>query len=421
MKRTAFPRLAGLILLAGIFLTGPATPGRADDKQLREEAVKLNSVTGTTAMDKRLVELSKDEANSKKLVAFAAKIVKDEKPRPLNYNACLVLANVAQNVKDYDNALILFRACAEEASKVGSASKIATVFDGMIDLFLAQKKYKEALGACQEFLDLPIEDEEVSQQKIFVLEKQILITAKLGKHEEALKMVENLIDRDRGGWYFVRLKGEVLREAEKYGDSADAFLEAIERLKMNEKMDKEVKTRFERRIRYTLSNVYVEQKEIDKCVQQLEQLVKDEPDNATYLNDLGYILADNDRRIEDAEKMVRKALEKDGERRKKKDEVVPKDKETENGAYLDSLGWVLFKKKDYKEARKYLERATKTEEGKHIEIFDHLADVLFAMGEKAEAIKMWEEGLKFKEEDLSKREKERRKTVEKKLKAAQGK
>ena len=54
-------------------------------------------------------------------------------------------------------------------------------------------------------------------------------------------------------------------------------------------------------------------------------------------------------------------------------------KEPENGAYLDSLGWVYCKKKDYKKAYKYITEALKyMPEEKELQ--DHLDAVKKAMG-----------------------------------------
>mgnify|MGYP002384459517 CR=1 FL=1 len=239
-----------------------------------------------------------------------------------------------------------------------------------------------------------------------------------GKTEDALKMTENLIEKDKGGWYFVRLKAEVLREAEKYTDAADAYLESIERIKKSKTLEEDQQKGFIRRMRYSLSGVYVDAKQIDKGAEQLQTLLKDDPDNPTYLNDLGFIWADHDMKIEESEKMIRKALEKDREQRKKIEDL-PKEDDVDNAAYLDSLGWVLYKKKDYKEAKKYLLEAAKPKEGHHIEIYDHLADVHMALGEKAEALKVWKDALKL--EISGKRELERKKAVEKKIADAEKK
>src|SRR5262249_22454317 len=127
----------------------------------------------------------------------------------------------------------------------------------------------------------------------------------------------------------------------------------------------------------------------------------------------GFIWADHDMKLDESEKLIRKAIEQDRKDRKKIEGLTP-DEDKDNAAYLDSLGWVLFKKRNYKEAKQHLEEAVKQKEGQHIEILDHLADVHMALGEKKEAIKIWEEALK--KEDLSRREKERRVVIEKKLK-----
>lgn len=408
-------------LLLVVAVAALAAGRTAADDPLRDKAIKLNQTTGTAAMSSRLAELLRDEAGTKKLLAAAVKMVKDEKPPPLNYNACYILAKAAQAQKDTETALVFYRHCASEATKLGSASKIVDVYDGMIDAYRIAKKFDEAIKACQEFLDIPVEDLEspINQMKPFILEKLVLSLAASEKTEEALRITEGLVEKDKGGWYFLRLKGDVLRASDRNADAADAYLEALERIKKNTKMEGDLRDRFGKQMRYTLSGVYVDLKQIDKASEQLESLLKDDPDNPTFLNDLGFIWADHDMKFDEAEKMIRKAIDKDREQRKKIENLT-KDEDTDSAAYLDSLGWVLFKKKDYKEAKKYLLEATKLPEGKHIEIYDHLADTHMALGDKAEAIKVWKDAVTL-DKDLTKREKERKKAIEKKLAAAEKK
>ncbi|MSR52136.1 MAG: tetratricopeptide repeat protein [Gemmataceae bacterium] len=406
--------------LLALVVAAIASSAFAADDPIREKALKLNQTTGTSAMASRLSELLKDEAGTKKLLETAAKMVKDEKPNPLNYTACFILAKAAQIQKNPNAALVFYKACATDATKLGSAQKIIDVFNGMVGLYMVTKKYDEAIQACQEFLDIQIEDVEnpINQEKPFMMEKLILATGRKGKLDDAIKLTENLIEKDKGGWYFVRVKAEVFRDNEKYSDAADAYLETIERLKKSKRLEDEARDAYIRRMRYTLSGVYVDMKDIDKGAEQLQILLKDDPENATFMNDLGFIWADNDLKIEESEKLIRKAIAKDREQRKKIEDL-PKDEDVDNPAYLDSLGWVLFKKKEYKEAKQHLTTAIKLEGGKNIEIFDHLADVHMALGEKAEAIKVWKESLKI--EDSTKRDTERRKKVEQKLAAAEKK
>ena len=78
---------------------------------------------------------------------------------------------------------------------------------------------------------------------------------------------------------------------------------------------------------------------------------------------------------------------------------------------------MLYKNKKYDEAKKYLLESIKDdEEGAHMEIWDHLADVYLAQGDAKLAVETWTKALKF--EDVSKRDAERRKKITEKMKKA---
>jgi tetratricopeptide (TPR) repeat protein len=410
-------RAALAVLLVG--LAGVAWAEK--DGGLREKALKLNEITGTSAMEGQLRALVKDEAGAKKLLAIAGKMA-EEKPQPFNYNAAFVLARAAHGLKDFDSAQRFYKICSEQAFKLQSANKLIQVYDGLIDLFYQNNKFDEAIKACQEFLELPAggEDSPVQRIKPFVMEKMIQAMARKGKIDEALKLTNELIDADEGGFYFVQLKGWVQREAGQLEEAADTYLDAIERLKKNKNLEEKRRDGISDGLRYLLSGIYVDAKKIDKAAEQLQILLKRKPDNPTFNNDLGFIWADHDMNLDESEKLIRKAIEEDRKERKKDPELTPEE-DKDNPAYLDSLGWVLFKKKDYKEAKKYLLEAVKEKEGQHIEILDHLADVHIALKEKDEAIKVWKKALEQKEEQLTKRDKTRRTEIEKKLKEADGK
>jgi len=391
----------------------------ADEKDpLREKILKFNEITGTAPLEGELRLLVKDEAGTKKLIETAVQMAK-EKPQPFNYTAAFLLARSAHALKNFDAAKTFYKIASEESFKLQSANKIIQVYDGLIDLFYENKKFDDAVKACREFLELenPDKTSPLNRIKPFVMERMIQAMAKQGKIDEAIKLTNELIEADGDGWYFVRLKGEVYREAEKYDEAAKSFEETLERLKKMKDIDDERRDRFARAVRYALSGVYIDLKQVDKAAEQLQALLKQYPNNATFMNDLGFIWADHDMKLDESEKLIRKAIEEDRKDRKKVDDLPPED-DRDNPAYLDSLGWVLFKKKDFKEAKKYLEEAVKQKDGQHLEIYDHLADVHVALGEKASAIKVWEEALNKKEE-LSKREKERRLVIEKKLKKLQ--
>ena len=87
--------------------------------------------------------------------------------------------------------------------------------------------------------------------------------------------------------------------------------------------------------------VSYETKQIDEAIDYLEKALGLDPDNANALNSLGYILAENGKKLNYALSLCKKAVERG----------------PENSAYLDSLGWVYFKLGNTREARIYLRKA----------------------------------------------------------------
>ena len=67
--------------------------------------------------------------------------------------------------------------------------------------------------------------------------------------------------------------------------------------------------------------------------------------------------------------------------------------EPENRAYLDSLGWVLFKLERNEEALKALLKANSDPDYRDSTIIEHLGDVQNALDQKEAAQKSWQEAL----------------------------
>jgi len=204
----------------------------------------------------------------------------------------------------------------------------------------------------------------------------------------------------------------VLRESGKLEEASRAYLDAIERLKKDKRLEKEEQTLYLSRYRYLLSGIFVDMDKVDRAAEQLKILLAADPDNPTYLNDLGFMWADRGMNLAESERMIRKAIEEELKLRKKAGLKGGEDRD--NAAYLDSLGWVLFKQGKAREAKPYLLQAVKDREGQHTEILDHLGDVHMALGEKAEAIAAWKKALEVATD--SKRDQQRKARVAEKLK-----
>lgn len=112
---------------------------------------------------------------------------------------------------------------------------------------------------------------------------------------------------------------------------------------------------------------------LDILESNLRKLIQARPDHAHAHNALGYSLADRNERLPEARKLIERALE-----------IAPDD------LYIvDSMGWVLYRMGDLKNAANFLRRAW---EGRpDAEIGAHFGEVLWMLGERGEAERIWKE------------------------------
>ncbi len=108
---------------------------------------------------------------------------------------------------------------------------------------------------------------------------------------------------------------------------------------------------------------------------RLQRVLELKPDHAHALNALGYTWADQNRRLDEALKLIQRALV-----------LQPGD-----AFILDSLGWVYFRLGRFSEALETLQQAFHTRPDP--EIAAHLGEVLWTLERRAEARKVWQEAL----------------------------
>ena len=108
----------------------------------------------------------------------------------------------------------------------------------------------------------------------------------------------------------------------------------------------------------------------------LTKLIKIRPDNAHAYNALGYSFADRNIRLDEARKLIEKAII-----------LAPQDL-----FIVDSLGWTFYRMGDYPRAIEALQRAWKGRPDG--EIGAHLGEVLWVSGDKAGAERIWQEAVK---------------------------
>jgi len=105
----------------------------------------------------------------------------------------------------------------------------------------------------------------------------------------------------------------------------------------------------------------------------LRTLIRLKPDYAHAYNALGYSYAERNLRLPEARKLIERALE-----------LAPED-----FYIIDSMGWVLYRMGDLKGAAEHLRRAYLGRPD--AEIGAHLGEVLWQLGQRAEAERVWQE------------------------------
>jgi tetratricopeptide (TPR) repeat protein len=123
-------------------------------------------------------------------------------------------------------------------------------------------------------------------------------------------------------------------------------------------------------------SIYERQKIYDKAEESFHKVLADDPKNAMTLNYLGYMLADRGTRLDEALGYIRRAVALD----------------PQNGAYLDSLGWVYYKMGNYELAEENLRRASERM-GDDPTIHDHLGELYQKTGRLKLAASNWERSL----------------------------
>ncbi|PPE67917.1 tetratricopeptide repeat protein [Caldimonas caldifontis] len=113
---------------------------------------------------------------------------------------------------------------------------------------------------------------------------------------------------------------------------------------------------------------------IDRMEQLLRRIIEIQPDHYHAYNALGYTLADRNLRLDEARQLIEKALS-----------LAP-----DEPFIVDSLGWVKYRLGRRDEALAHLQRAYQARPD--TEIAAHLGEVLWVMGQRDEARRVWREG-----------------------------
>jgi tetratricopeptide (TPR) repeat protein len=206
----------------------------------------------------------------------------------------------------------------------------------------------------------------------------------VGQVDDAVRVLRAASQKEPNNPVYDLMLGGILT---KYGRNDEAIKLFETLLKRHGDNEEVVKI-----IRPSLSVIYVNQGDYAKGEAELEQIIKRFPEEPGLNNDLGYLYAEQGKNLDKSESMIRKALQE----------------EPDNRAYLDSLGWVLFKRGKAKEALEALQKAVERmkaeteQDGTNPDatILEHLGDVLFQLQQLDKASDAWRQAARCAEQAI---------------------
>lgn len=338
-------------------------------RQRRDFAKAREAVDKARELDSGSLEVRYDEVNLleaegkiEEAIAAMRKIVDEGVMNPpagpeRNNRAMLLerLGGLYRSAQQWTKAVATYQQISDLLPEAGPRIAVHVV-----ETYRMAKDYTKAAGEAQ-----AAKNKYPKDRAVRVVYGSLL--AEVGRAEEGAAEVRGLLGGDKDRETHLALaqiyeKGKNFAEMEK-------SLQAAEKLSESQP-DREA-------IRFMRGAMYEKMKKYDQAEAEFRKVIEGNPRAAGALNYLGYMLADRDIRLEEARGLIVKALEID----------------PDNGAYLDSLGWVCYRLNRLEEAEGHLRRALEKTPGDPT-VHDHLGDVYVKQGKLKEAIAQWQHSLR---------------------------
>jgi tetratricopeptide (TPR) repeat protein len=190
-----------------------------------------------------------------------------------------------------------------------------------------------------------------------------------GRGEEAVQHLQKLMKERPDDVDVVMALGNVLRARKRFEEAAATYSKAVDQIQKPEKSDWI--------LYFYRGTAYERSKQWDKAQADLKKALELVPETqpagrAQVMNYLAYSWVDRGENIDEAFKMLQKAVE-----------LAPRD-----GMIIDSLGWAYYRLGRYDDAVRELEKAVELKAGDPV-INDHLGDAYWRVGRKLEAHFQW--------------------------------
>jgi tetratricopeptide (TPR) repeat protein len=358
-----------------LYMLSTAERSAGDEKAAEATARKIIAIDPTNVGGLRaLVAVLFDRFDFKQIVDVVTPLVKEPsraKGREFEGAAVLVQLGIAQQqLAQWDAAIAAF-----------GAAKMLTPGDQDVDAYLVQANLTARRFARAEVVAREALARDPDQPRMVRLRAQAL--HKSGKTAEANKLLEDSVAKQPDSREFVVGLADLYADQQRTDDAVRLLEQARKTFGDDESLT------------MRMANAYEGGGRLAEAEKVLRGLMAEDPLNADAMNSLSYLLADHGLKLAEAIDLAQRAVKM----------------EPGNPAYLDTLGWALFKQGRTEEAAEPLAKAATVLTGNSV-IQDHHGDVLAKRGRSAEAIAAWQRALAGDGESID------RAAIEKKIAAA---
>jgi tetratricopeptide (TPR) repeat protein len=256
-----------------------------------------------------------------------------------------------QELGQYDKAIATF----DEARKLAPDDPAMASY--FIEANIAAKKYAAAVDAAKAALVQNPDD-----LRLMRLQAQALKHS--GKADQGIALLEDAVKKHADDPVAYISLAQGYSEADRHDQAVKVLQEAQAKFPTDDS------------IAFELGTVFDKAKKFADAESAFKSVLARDPENATALNYLGYMLAERGERLDESVEYLKKALT-----------IEP-----DNGSFLDSLGWAYFKSDKLDLAETNLKRAADQLRTNSV-VQDHYGDVLAKLGRYDEAIAAYNRAL----------------------------
>ncbi len=287
----------------------------------------------------------------------------------------LMVKTAAQGVAlaMYDMANILYNDKTESSTKLFAQMAVALdpqLIDARLLLADTLARNGRVDEAITYFRDIPKNHKAYLPAQRYAAD----LLAEAGEQDKARQILSDLFTQYNDVESLIRI-GDLYRTQEKYKDALSWYNKAANHI--GSKIPEDYW-----HLLYARGMAYERQGDWNKAEVDLKAALTYRPDHPYLLNYLGYGWADQGMHLDEALKMIERAVT-----------LRPSD-----GYITDSLGWVYYMMGSYKESIPYLERAVELLPYDST-INDHLGDAYWFVGRKTEARFQWERAYNYADDE----------------------